>query len=66
MSVRFECPRWPHCGCPDGTIAPDCPGETIDDDGVFVAGSYMTRDEYVALCAPDDFAPPDEYAENHS
>ncbi|WP_224826260.1 hypothetical protein [Cognatishimia sp. MH4019] len=24
----FECPRWPDCGCPDGTIAPDCPGKT--------------------------------------
>jgi len=24
----FDCPRWPGCGCPDGTIAADCPGVT--------------------------------------
>jgi alkaline phosphatase len=22
----FHCPRWPGCGCPDGTVAMDCPG----------------------------------------
>ena len=25
----FECPNWPECGCPDGTISPVCPGETV-------------------------------------
>lgn len=22
----FHCPLWPDCGCPDGTVASDCPG----------------------------------------
>lgn len=25
-TMSFECPRWPGCGCPDGTVDPDCPG----------------------------------------
>jgi len=24
--TSFSCPLWPACGCPDGTIADDCPG----------------------------------------
>jgi hypothetical protein len=24
--ATFECSRWPGCGCPDGTMAVDCPG----------------------------------------
>lgn len=23
---RFDCHKWPDCGCPDGTTATDCPG----------------------------------------
>ena len=23
---EFDCPLWPECGCPDGTMHPDCPG----------------------------------------
>lgn len=26
MSDAFHCPRWPECGCPDGTMVSDCPG----------------------------------------
>lgn len=26
IPLVFDCPRWPACGCPDGTIADDCPG----------------------------------------
>lgn len=22
----FNCPIWPNCGCPDGTVDPKCPG----------------------------------------
>ncbi|WP_181892985.1 hypothetical protein [Falsiruegeria mediterranea] len=22
----FDCPEWPGCGCPGGTVRPDCPG----------------------------------------
>lgn len=22
----FECPEWPQCACPGGTVRPDCPG----------------------------------------
>ncbi|WP_299297473.1 hypothetical protein [uncultured Tateyamaria sp.] len=31
----FECPLWPECGCPGGTVHPDCParGGDIEDDG---------------------------------
>jgi len=25
----FNCQRWPHCGCPDGTKATDCPGTSV-------------------------------------
>lgn len=31
---EFHCPRWPGCGCPDGTIALDCPGRTVVTDPV--------------------------------
>lgn len=31
---EFHCPRWPGCGCPDGTIADDCPGRTVVADPV--------------------------------
>lgn len=24
----FECPKWPDCGCPRGTVQPGCPGKT--------------------------------------
>ncbi len=24
----FSCPRWPSCGCPEGTIARGCPGHS--------------------------------------
>jgi hypothetical protein len=28
----FHCPLWPSCGCPGGTVMPDCPGlEALDD-----------------------------------
>lgn len=27
---EFYCPRWPGCQCPDGTVAIDCPGRTVD------------------------------------
>lgn len=26
---QFHCPRWPRCGCPDGTVAEDCPGRSL-------------------------------------
>jgi len=22
----FDCPNWPECGCPGGTVRPECPG----------------------------------------
>ncbi|SPJ27653.1 hypothetical protein TRM7615_01143 [Falsiruegeria mediterranea M17] len=22
----FECPEWPRCACPGGTVRPECPG----------------------------------------
>jgi hypothetical protein len=29
LGYVFDCPKWPQCGCPDGTVAADCPGKTI-------------------------------------
>lgn len=23
---HFDCPEWPGCGCPDGSVRPGCPG----------------------------------------
>lgn len=25
-TIAFDCPKWPRCNCPDGTMRPDCPG----------------------------------------
>ncbi|MBR9651887.1 hypothetical protein [Thalassovita aquimarina] len=25
-SASFDCPEWPACGCPGGTVRPGCPG----------------------------------------
>jgi hypothetical protein len=24
--IQFDCPHWPHCACPGGTVRPECPG----------------------------------------
>jgi hypothetical protein len=31
VTLEFDCPRWPGCGCPDGTTVPECPGTTKMD-----------------------------------
>ncbi|CUH68651.1 hypothetical protein TG4357_03718 [Thalassovita gelatinovora] len=28
-AASFHCPEWPGCGCPGGTMHPDCPGLKI-------------------------------------
>lgn len=35
---RFECSKWPDCGCPDGTIRADCPGKTVEQPKRFTCG----------------------------
>ncbi len=25
----FACPKWPVCGCPEGSIDPACPGKSV-------------------------------------
>ena len=25
-TASFDCPEWPSCGCPGGTMRPECPG----------------------------------------
>jgi len=29
LGYVFDCPKWPRCGCPDGTTALNCPGKSV-------------------------------------
>lgn len=29
QGMVFECPHWPECDCPGGTIRPGCPGRSL-------------------------------------
>jgi hypothetical protein len=45
----FQCTRWPSCGCPDGAVASDCPGLTLDPKRVQPTGQPHPTTEEQAM-----------------
>ena len=48
----FDCPEWPACECPDGTVRGGCPGKTITASSDTDAATGGPAGAHVDLASP--------------